>query len=303
LEEADVAPYPVRPALPSAPEEAPAPKQSFWTTLPGILTGIAAVLVAVGGLVAALLPLVRGGDPGAPPTSAPPVTMPTVPPPSSPPSTGESTTTPPDPRPTGLNLVTNGDAEDGCLARANGDPVPGWTRVPRSATFTTERYGYNGFPPQSIPSTGRCLFAGGPAVPSDLHANDTSEATQLIDLGGTGESQSTLTYTLSALLGGYSTFPTDGRNSQDDQARLSIEFLASDSSVLGSAQIGPVTDADRNHSTTLLPRSTSGALPPKTRKIMVTVVMTKENIGPDKTIYNGYNDGYADNISLVLSRQ
>ncbi|MGG5885927.1 hypothetical protein ACLF3G_02235 [Falsiroseomonas sp. HC035] len=38
----------------------PAPGRSWWTTLPGILTGVAALLTAVTGLLAVLLPLLQG---------------------------------------------------------------------------------------------------------------------------------------------------------------------------------------------------------------------------------------------------
>jgi hypothetical protein len=38
----------------------PAPGRSWWTTLPGVLTGVAALLTAVTGLLAALLPLLHG---------------------------------------------------------------------------------------------------------------------------------------------------------------------------------------------------------------------------------------------------
>jgi hypothetical protein len=38
----------------------PAPERSWWTTLPGVLTGVAALLTAVTGLLALLLPLLHG---------------------------------------------------------------------------------------------------------------------------------------------------------------------------------------------------------------------------------------------------
>jgi hypothetical protein len=253
----------------------------FWRSLPGILTGIAAVLVAVGGLWAAII--------GVGPKNQPP------PPPASGPKPSESLIF-------SKNLVTNGDAESGCLGHQAGQPVPGWTATPEPAPFTTEHYGAGGFPLANITGTGDCLFAGGPADTAAPDGNKISGAMQLITLGRSDTiAEGKVSYQLSALLGGYSTFPTTGTSAQDDQAAVTLEFLDMNSDVLDSTQIGPVTDADRDHTTTLLPRRVVGTMPSNTYQIRITVTMTKQNIGPDPTIYNGYNDGYADNISLVLT--
>jgi hypothetical protein len=55
-------------------------KKSFWTSLPGILTGVAAVIVAVGGILAAYNHV---APPSSPPSSSLP-RSPSNPPPSSP---------------------------------------------------------------------------------------------------------------------------------------------------------------------------------------------------------------------------
>ncbi len=41
-------------------------KKSFWVTLPGILTGVAAIITATGGIIATLyqVGVVGGGTPG-----------------------------------------------------------------------------------------------------------------------------------------------------------------------------------------------------------------------------------------------
>ena len=62
---------------------------------------------------------------------------------------------------------------------------------------------------------------------------------------------------------------------------------------LFSVAIGPVTPGDRGNVTSLLFRSTSGAVPAGTRTIEVAMEMTRED-GND-------NDGYVDNVSLVLT--
>jgi hypothetical protein len=65
------------------PKSEPTEKKSFWTTLPGILTGIAAVLTALG----ALSP--RSAPPGSFPA---PATTPAAPPPASEPAPAIVTT-------------------------------------------------------------------------------------------------------------------------------------------------------------------------------------------------------------------
>jgi hypothetical protein len=47
-------------------------KQNFWTTLPGIFTGLAAIITAIGGLIAALITIGALESPFPPPTPLPP---------------------------------------------------------------------------------------------------------------------------------------------------------------------------------------------------------------------------------------
>lgn len=92
--------------------------------------------------------------------------------------------------------------------------------------------------------------------------------------------------TLSGYLGGYS--------NQDDDMVVTATFLDGSGGQLGSpVQIGPVTAADRADVTTLLARSTSGAVPPRTRSIRVTMTATR--------FQGTANDGEADNLSLSLT--
>lgn len=92
-------------------------------------------------------------------------------------------------------------------------------------------------------------------------------------------------YDLSAWLGGFS--------SQDDNAVLTLAFLDTDSAQLGTASLGPVTEPDRGGNTGLLFRDLMGLVPVGTRSIDVTLTLTREE--------GSYDDGYADNLSLVLS--
>ena len=92
-------------------------------------------------------------------------------------------------------------------------------------------------------------------------------------------------YTLSAWLGGY--------YNQDDRARLMAQFLESDGTELGRALLGAVDAADRDNQTSLLYVEADGTVPQGTRQVKITL----------EAIWSGgYNDGYADNLSLVFSQ-
>ena len=104
----------------------------------------------------------------------------------------------------------------------------------------------------------------------------TSAATQ-IDAG-------TLPFTLSGWLGGW--------EGQDDNAVLRVTFKDAAGATLGSGSIGPVLAAERNSVTSLVSKTTSGTVPAKTRRVEVVLEMTRTS--------GSYNDGYADNLSLVL---
>jgi hypothetical protein len=58
------------------PKSEPTEKKSFWTTLPGILTGTAAVLTALGALLAALGSAGLLSRPGTTPAAPPPASEP-----------------------------------------------------------------------------------------------------------------------------------------------------------------------------------------------------------------------------------
>ena len=92
-------------------------------------------------------------------------------------------------------------------------------------------------------------------------------------------------FNLSGFLGGF-----DG---QGDNAVFQAFFRDASNATLGTASIGPVTLGDRAGLTGLLERSTSGQVPLGTRTILVELNMIR---------FSGfYNDGYADNLSLVLT--
>jgi hypothetical protein len=59
--------------------------------------------------------------------------------------------------------------------------------------------------------------------------------------------------------------------------------------------VGPVTAGDRGDQTGFVHVSQAGAVPAGARFINVEVLMTAGGVGT-------FNDGYADNLSLVLTR-
>lgn len=182
----------------------------------------------------------------------------------------------------GTNLVVNGDAEAGAGSPdANTvEPVPGWNT---SGTFTAVQYSASsGFPTLTDPGPsvrGSNFFAGGPS-------NAFSQATQTLDVSmDTNAFGNGLTpFTLSGYVGGFA--------GQNDNAVFSAVFLSSGGGVLGTAQIGPVSAADRLSQTGLLFRSSSGTVPVGTSSIFFDLQMTR--------MEGSYNDGYADNLSLTL---
>jgi len=180
------------------------------------------------------------------------------------------------------NLVVNGDAEADVGASSSSQIVKptGWTTT---GEFTAVQYGASGgFPDASSPGPkdrGKNDFEGGNVA--------KSTATQTISLAPSAAAiaSGTVHYAFSAWLGGYST--------QADNAAATVAFEDGSGATLSKATLGPVTPQDRNNVTGLLQRQTSGLVPKTATKAVVTIVMTR---------YEGeYNDGSADNISLVLT--
>lgn len=184
----------------------------------------------------------------------------------------------------GHNLVVNGDAE----ADAGADDETlvvkptGWST---RGQFTAFQYGgISGFPDMRAPGPpdrGKNFFTGG-----DAHRSTATQqipvvaAARAIDAG-------IATYTFSGWLGGYA--------EQGDYAMATAEFLSTDGAKLDEATIGPVTAADRQNRTGLFFRAKTGSVPRGTRSIRVTIAATR--------LVGVSNDGYSDDISLVLSRR
>jgi hypothetical protein len=182
--------------------------------------------------------------------------------------------------PTG-NLLVNPGAEAGTGATDASTivPPPGWTV---ESTFTVVRYGAPDFPTAADGTAlggGANFFAGGPG-------GATSAATQVVDVSGAAAEidAGNVAATLGAQLGGYAT--------QTDRATVTASFLSAIGGPLGTLALPEVTATDRNSVTALIARSASAAVPANTRRISVRIDAIRDA--------GSYNDGYIDNVSLVL---
>jgi hypothetical protein len=185
----------------------------------------------------------------------------------------------------GQNLVFNGDAEFNRGFDSNGEQqyAAGWDN-PGPGGVTTLFYGAGGgFPAPATPGPpdrGANFFSGGTdAVSTMTQRIDVTNLASRIDQGN-------IDAIFTAWLGGFS--------NQTDNARVVARFLNAAESEIGLLQLGPVTAADRSNVTSLLFRDQVGDLPALTRFVDVELIATRAP--------SGENDGYADNISLVLAQ-
>ena len=177
-----------------------------------------------------------------------------------------------------VNLIVNGDAEAGPSSPA---PPPGFTVVGGARALDYANGG--GFPTASTPGPtdrGLNFFYGGNSAVSSL-----SQTIGLTAADGLVIDAGLASYDLRGYLGGFA--------GQNDNARLTADFRDSSDLSLGMATIGPVLNADRGGVTALILQETIGAVPIGTRSIDVTILFTR-TAGTS-------NDGYADNLSLVLT--
>ena len=182
----------------------------------------------------------------------------------------------------GQNLVFNGDSEYGRGFSSNSTQqyAAGWND-PGPGGFTQLTYlAGGGFPTPTDPgpaNRGENFFSGG--------TNAVSTMTQRIDVSNLAATigGGNVNFVLSAWLGGYA--------AQNDTATVTARFLDSANTQIGLAQLAAVTATDRGNVTQLLYRQQIGDLPLLTRFIDITLTAT---------LATGENDGYADNISLIL---
>jgi hypothetical protein len=181
----------------------------------------------------------------------------------------------------GRNLIVNGGAEAWAHPRAAtyGEPL-GWTTT---GTFTVEAYGApGGYPKDTSPGSpqrGSAFFSGGHAP--------LSTASQTISLAAAAGpiDAGRVRFALSGWLGGY--------GGQSDNMRVAVRFMRESGETLATASLPPVLARDRNGVTGMLRRTAQGRVPRDTRSAYVLVTSARAD---------GFaNDGYADDLSLVLS--
>ncbi len=193
--------------------------------------------------------------------------------------------------PTGLetNLIVNGDAEHapGTKDVQLNLVAPGWDDT---SAITVLEYGCaEGYPDQESagpPDRGLCFFAAGAA-------NDCIMS-QTISLVGFSQfiNDETIVFELSGYLGGFS--------DQRDFATVTVTFLDSQGGELARTSIGPVTVDDRRNAlgssgdqlTGLLYRKAQGFVPQDSYSARITLELETGS---------GICDGYADNLSFILS--
>jgi hypothetical protein len=183
----------------------------------------------------------------------------------------------------GQNLVFNGDAEYGRGFDSNSEQqyAAGWDNPGPGGITTINYLAGGGFPSPADPGPpdrGDNFFSGG--------LNAVSSMTQRIDVANlaAGIDAGNVDFALSAWLGGYL--------AQNDNASVIAHFRNGSSAEIGAAQLAAVTAAQRGNATGLLFREQLGDLPALTRFIDIELVATRAF---------GENDGYADNISLILA--
>lgn len=205
----------------------------------------------------------------------------------------------------GRNLIENPGAEaNGGLDTADANCT--LTAFADLGAFTSVRYSApGGFPSEASPGSktrGNHFFCGGAADRSSIEQRiDLSRAADAIDAGA-------IAYELSAWLGGFA--------HQRDLAWVELEFENESGAVIGSARLEPVTLEDRvaafglpapppqsdaeidasrfAHLTGFLQRSLRGTPPKGSRRVLLKL---RAETGA------GTCDGYADDLSFVLSRQ
>jgi hypothetical protein len=184
----------------------------------------------------------------------------------------------------GVNLVVNGNAEAELGAPDSSTIVKpsGWKTT---GQFTAVRYGASGGFPDATspgpPNRGKSDFEGGNVPKSTASQTISLKAyAAAIDAGSVG-------WNFSAWLGGFA--------SQGDNAVVSVAFAGADGKAISIVSLGPVTAAERKNVTGLLGVSRIGDVPKGARSAVVSIVLTR--------LDGEYNDGAADDVSLVLSKK
>jgi hypothetical protein len=186
------------------------------------------------------------------------------------------------------NIIKDGGAEGAKQADLSGVtrvPVASWTPFPARG-FTVVRYGSPEFLTKTGPGPkvrGKNFFAGGEYGPSPAGATQVDSLKPYLALIAKGKAK----FTLSGWFGGFT--------GQRDYSTLSVVWKNAKGVVVGKPKpIGGVTDGQRKGITALVARSAKGTVPKSATQVLVTIKMVR--------LDGGYDDGYADNLSLVITK-
>ncbi len=191
------------------------------------------------------------------------------------------------------NLIFNGDAEyDRGFAQTYGgwcdQYCSGWQDDgPAMINVSTYAIDTQKYPDHLSPADsetiggGSNFFSGGYAA--------LSRITQTIDLSPLYDDINIkkVNYALSADLGGW--------KDQNDCAMVIARFSDVSGHVIQTVTVGPVTAGDRHNRTMMLSRQADGPVMPGAKSVTVELVCVR--------LQGEANDSYADNLSLVLTRQ
>lgn len=191
------------------------------------------------------------------------------------------------PAPLGAELIRNGGAEGNEFGQASSDRYPAyvgsapyWVRT--AGQVEPVAYGKSGGYPtlaDAPAGSGSTFFRGGEyALSVGEQIVDVSALAAQIDAG-------TLRYRAAGAFGGVA--------SQQDFAQLTVSFYGANFELFDAVEIGGFDAADRGNVTRLLRDAHSGLVPVGTRNVRAVLTMTAVGFG-------GANNGYADDLSLVL---
>jgi hypothetical protein len=176
----------------------------------------------------------------------------------------------------GSNLIVNGDAEADVGATNHVSVVSPscWTV---ESNLTVVSYTVPGSPTTTF---GLNYFAGGPgtAISTATQTITVSSLASMID-------KNVVEVSLKGWLGGYSV--------ETDTMTVKATFRSQTLEQRGELTIGPITADARDDTTKLLPLSAMTKVPTATRQIVITMVAIRQQ--------GTFNDGYADDLSLILN--
>ena len=193
----------------------------------------------------------------------------------------------------GENLIFNGDAEyDRGFAQDTGAAhdqyASGWRDDgPAMINILTYEVDADKHPDHLSPADaeaiggGKNFFSGGHAAVSRI-----AQTIDLTPLASDIDAKKVELH-LSALLGGW--------KDQPDCAAFTARFHDSSGYVTQTVTVGPVSASDRKNRTGLLPRQVTELVTPGARSVTVELLCIR--------VRGGANDGYADNLSLVLTER